>query len=551
MNKNNLLKTIPLTLGVLTLSFLTGFCVFAWDGPTADPPDGNVVSVPPSVSLAPSAAQEDASTDISIWINKTAAGDLLKLQSGGVTKFTVGDDARVGIGTPSPGGMLGLQDVNTYIDVDVSNNLTFTDVNAGTKTLAELAAGGGGGGQMTYDAVVDVAGGGDYTTVQDAITAGKKSIFIKDGAYSIGAVLNITISGTHLYGESREGVSISMPNVHSLTINVSASDVVFENLTLHKSWNTSLVTWSGSNGSIINCSLENRYATAGSYGWPVLGGGFSGMYVENSNFSSTQGYVIWAGGSNNVFIGNTITTTGWGGELFTIGTGSRVIGNRFFANNATGNSQFGIKTGADSVVSGNILQGSSGITNSAAISAENSIITDNMIVGFYDGIWSGSAEKGAVVNNNVIRGVAHDGIKLSGSCNSGYAGIEGVGNSINDSGQDGIRSSPGCNLVISDNNISGSGRYGIRGDYDFWRSLISGNSIRENSGGGIVMDSGEFFDNSIVTNNLIYSNGGYAINAGRIYYSVFMGNVIRSNTNNQIYYPSGTLNSEIQHNVIY
>ncbi len=46
---------------------------------------------------------------------------------------------RVGIGTQSPGGLLGLSNGNTYLDVDGSTNLTFTDAVTGTKTLAELA----------------------------------------------------------------------------------------------------------------------------------------------------------------------------------------------------------------------------------------------------------------------------------------------------------------------------------------------------------------------------------------------------------------------------
>ena len=462
----------------------------------------------------------------------------------------VGGDLRVG--TTTAVGALHLTGGALAVDGNTGTAGQVLTSQGATATPNWADAGGGGDGQAIYDAIVDVAGSGDYTTVQDAVNAGEKSIFIKDGAYSIGAVLNITTAGTHLYGESVNGVQIGMPNVHSLTINVSASDVIFENITLYKAWNTSLVTWAGSNGSIINCSFENRYATAGSYAWPVLSGTFNEIYVENSKFSSTQGYVVGTGGSNNVFTGNTFETTGWGGELLSLGQNSRVIGNYFLAINAAGNSEYGANLGNNSVVTGNIFQGALGMaSNYAAIAADNSVITDNMITGFYDGIWSGSGTNGSVVNNNVIRNVARDGIRVDGGCNTGYSGIEVVGNSINNSGQDGIVASPGCNLTISDNNIKGSGRYGIRGDYDFRRSVISNNNIRENIGGGIVMDSGEYFEDSIVTNNVIYNNGGYAIDAGRIYYSVFMGNVIRNNTNNQIYYPNGTLNSEIQHNVIY
>lgn len=57
-------------------------------------------------------------------------------------KFRFTTTTRLGIGTASPGGSLGLLDANTYITRDGSNNLSFTDAVTGTKTLAELADGG-------------------------------------------------------------------------------------------------------------------------------------------------------------------------------------------------------------------------------------------------------------------------------------------------------------------------------------------------------------------------------------------------------------------------
>jgi hypothetical protein len=62
--------------------------------------------------------------------------DQLSTENLHVSKLTVSDS--LGIGTTNPGGLLGLQDANTYINVDGSNNLTFTDAVTGTKTLAEL-----------------------------------------------------------------------------------------------------------------------------------------------------------------------------------------------------------------------------------------------------------------------------------------------------------------------------------------------------------------------------------------------------------------------------
>jgi hypothetical protein len=49
-------------------------------------------------------------------------------------------DGYVGIGTNSPGGLLGLSDSNTYITVDVNDNLVLVDAISGSFTLAQLAA---------------------------------------------------------------------------------------------------------------------------------------------------------------------------------------------------------------------------------------------------------------------------------------------------------------------------------------------------------------------------------------------------------------------------
>jgi len=69
----------------------------------------------------------------SLYVSGTGASPLV---------FTDITTDRVGIGTNSPGGLFGLSDANTYLDVDGSNNLTFTDAVTGTKTLAELAGSG-------------------------------------------------------------------------------------------------------------------------------------------------------------------------------------------------------------------------------------------------------------------------------------------------------------------------------------------------------------------------------------------------------------------------
>lgn len=42
MKKNISSKTVALTFGILVICFAVGFYIFAWTGPTAPPPEGNV-----------------------------------------------------------------------------------------------------------------------------------------------------------------------------------------------------------------------------------------------------------------------------------------------------------------------------------------------------------------------------------------------------------------------------------------------------------------------------------------------------------------------------
>lgn len=62
---------------------------------------------------------------------------------------------------------------------------------------------------LIYEAVVDAAGAGDYTTVGAALTAGATSIYVRNGSYAEG-VQNLTVSAdTSIIGESMAGVVIT------------------------------------------------------------------------------------------------------------------------------------------------------------------------------------------------------------------------------------------------------------------------------------------------------------------------------------------------------
>jgi hypothetical protein len=56
-------------------------------------------------------------------------------------RMSIKPDGRIGIGTDSPGGLLGLQNSDTYIDLDVMDNLIFKDIHFGPVTLIDLLNG--------------------------------------------------------------------------------------------------------------------------------------------------------------------------------------------------------------------------------------------------------------------------------------------------------------------------------------------------------------------------------------------------------------------------
>jgi uncharacterized protein (TIGR02145 family) len=121
----NISKKIGTVLGVSFSVFLVSFVVLAdWQGPTDIPPEQNL---PAPINVGSESQIKDGALGIS-GVFQTDTNTHLAITNG-----------RVGIGTDSPGGLLGIKDANTYIDVDASNNLTFTDAETGTKTLAQLA----------------------------------------------------------------------------------------------------------------------------------------------------------------------------------------------------------------------------------------------------------------------------------------------------------------------------------------------------------------------------------------------------------------------------
>ena len=70
-------------------------------------------------------------------------------------------------------------------------------------------------GSRLYDSVVDVNGGGDYVSVQEALAAGKKRIFLRSGTYILNSDINIG-SDTFIVGEDKYNTIIDLNNTYQI-----------------------------------------------------------------------------------------------------------------------------------------------------------------------------------------------------------------------------------------------------------------------------------------------------------------------------------------------
>ena len=123
-----------LIIMALGLTFSYKNILAAWTPPTENPPEGG------------------ASAPINLGNASQEKLGLLTLSSGGNGLIVY--PGKIGIQTSNPGGLIGLGNSDTYIDV-YGNNLTFTDAVTGTKTLSELSLTGHGDFSSTGDIALD------------------------------------------------------------------------------------------------------------------------------------------------------------------------------------------------------------------------------------------------------------------------------------------------------------------------------------------------------------------------------------------------------------
>ncbi|HPB32299.1 MAG TPA: NosD domain-containing protein, partial [Candidatus Sumerlaeota bacterium] len=97
------------------------------------------------------------------------------------------------------------------ITIDDSGSISAKAINSSTIGEAYISSAIARDSELAYDAVV-APSGGDYTTLQAALAANKKTILVRNGTYTLDSDIEITQSGTVIIGESRDGVIFDCNN---------------------------------------------------------------------------------------------------------------------------------------------------------------------------------------------------------------------------------------------------------------------------------------------------------------------------------------------------
>ena len=346
-----------------------------------------------------------------------------------------------------------------------------------------------------YDAVVDAAGYGDYTTIGAAVTAGALRIFVRPGSYTLTASISLS-AGTVIIGTDWNSVLISLNSSYQFQLN--ADNIILKDIQINSSpaFGAHMITGSGNNIRIEHCQI---LLTA---------------------TSSNRGTVNLTGNGCN-FVDNVVQGT----NTFTItGTSANVDRNRFTGIAQTGGTCYftTYMSGADGLFTNNFVtivdSGASYLGYGISISGDRTIVANNKFYcnttnGQYAIYTSGADTK--VVNNNVT-GFA-TGIYL----NSDYRQVCS-GNTITDCGASGIATDNGTNVG-----------YGYK--------AIEGNIIYNVGGAGIHIGTGA---RVVVSGNAIYDATGNGIEAysgsGNSYYGTITSNVIGYCGGNGIFVCGGT-----------
>ena len=332
--------------------------------------------------------------------------------------------------------------------------------------------------ELAYEAVVAPTGG-DYTTIQAALAAGKKTILVRNGTYVLASDIDITQNGIIIVGESRNGVIIDCNNT-AYGIKAKSSPFFASTISINKG--TSTVTGSGTNWLTSLSEVSRAYIMLHNVCYKVasipdnttiiLADVYRGKNISDSPMK--VGYILNDIRLENLTLAN-YTFSGDGAFSF-YGTTDVVIKN-CAAINCT---SYGIKTSSSS----NFL-------------IQNNFFKSNRTALFFEESYYINAS-GNYCLNSILSGIL---LTLSNYCT--INGNQCLNNSSN-----GISLDGSANNTMTDNNCRGNetGIYTYGSD----GNTINANHCNLNIYNGIWIYNNS--DYNTIINNICWYNDNYGVN---------------------------------------
>lgn len=369
---------------------------------------------------------------------------------------------------------------------DASTNITgaeLEELSDGSDT--SLHTHSGAGGQTIYDAIV-APSGGDYTTIESALDAGMKTIFVRDGNYTSSGAKTWATDEIVIVGESWDTI-ITM-GAHKYTF--SGSRNRFTNLQI-KMGNTS---------SEFDCitgeqvTFDHVWFNFDAYGalafnvsqamWTV-----QNCYIDGLGISSgVSNTVMELGGAGGTFANNycEIRDADAVGEDGFISTGTRstITGNRFEMPFAV--DSLLLEISSLSVVSGNTFEGAdSNAVGFIAVGGDQNTISNNVFQGTTSiAVWFANGSNYNSVVGNVFELVnTTTSICIGAKDTATWGDITITGNSFMRAWK-GIASTQLDNAIISGNHFASFMVIPMS-----FGTTTSGINVRGNFGLGIEVDT--------------------------------------------------------------
>jgi hypothetical protein len=333
----------------------------------------------------------------------TDGGVLLGSGTGAITAMAVLADGEfiVGDGSTDPVAESGAT-LRTSIGVGTGDAVEFAGITGTTGTFSgavDIQGGYANGGGAPYDGVVDVGGGGNWTTIQagdDALDGGDFTMLVKGGTYTAG----VTVST----GEAR--IVVEPGTVIQGAIVLSGDNVTLE---LGAGCDVqSTVTLSGNNCSLIcqNGVDLDGIIVSGNFGF-VDGGGWDTL---SHGGSANDGISV---SGTDTIVQNISAQTSGGGYDACESSGERTTFDKI---KVVGADRFGFLASADEVKILNSVIADSGSENIFSNSTEGLIAYNYCNSAGLDGIECDDSGDNSVIIGNTVRDQASDSIELSAAC---------------------------------------------------------------------------------------------------------------------------------------